>query len=241
MNFCSNKEIKADAKELFLGRMIMPVTVTILYICISFTLNVCVAIPQFGNGIVFFIFSEILTLAINTFFGLLDYGMNTFYLNFSSNREFSLLDMFSAFKSNPDRILAVSFILSLLSSILFLPYTIYTSFFIEVNNVNVYTYVNVAVLLIIGRIVFYIINLWFAPVYFVLADIPDINPIKAIKLSFWLMKGRIFKYILLQISFIPLILLGLISFGIGMLWITPYTKICYSLFYLDTVKTKTGK
>lgn len=76
----------------------------------------------------------------------------------------------------------------------------------------------------------------YAIVYFLLLDYPNLSVTEIWKRSAQLMKGNRLRYIGLQFSFFPWILLCLCSLGIGMLWITPYMTATISAFYLDLVQ-----
>ena len=49
-------------------------------------------------------------------------------------------------------------------------------------------------------------------------------------------KGRLFY---LYVSFLPLILLGILSFGLALLWILPYMAATEAEFFLDLIRNKT--
>ncbi len=75
---------------------------------------------------------------------------------------------------------------------------------------------------------------------FLLLDFPDKKAAGIIKDSFRLMKGSRKRLFFLQLSFIPLRLLCLLTLGIGSLWLEPYMHMTYTLFYLDLMKPKTA-
>lgn len=71
--------------------------------------------------------------------------------------------------------------------------------------------------------------------YFLLLDFPDKKAAGIIKDSFRLIKGSRKRLFSLQLSFIPLRLLCLLTLGIGSLWLEPYMHMTYTLFYLDLI------
>ncbi|MBQ3722269.1 MAG: DUF975 family protein [Bacteroidales bacterium] len=68
---------------------------------------------------------------------------------------------------------------------------------------------------------------------FLLVDCPDLSPLQCIKLSDRMMKGHKFDLFYLYLSFIGWFLLGLLTLGIGYLWLTPYVETSFASFYLD--------
>ena len=71
---------------------------------------------------------------------------------------------------------------------------------------------------------------------FILKDYPELSANQAISLSQKMMKGHKFDYFWLMLSFIGWYLLGMLSLGLGYLWLIPY---CYTStvgFYEDVKK-----
>jgi len=74
--------------------------------------------------------------------------------------------------------------------------------------------------------------------YFIMYDSPEIKPLEALKKSETMMKGYKGKYFLLCLSFIGWVLLGIITLGIGFLWIIPYIWLTQANFYENLKKNK---
>ncbi|WP_086312051.1 hypothetical protein A5821_003309 [Enterococcus sp. 7F3_DIV0205] len=60
-----------------------------------------------------------------------------------------------------------------------------------------------------------------------------------IKYALSLMKGRFGQYFLLQLSFIGWFFIGVLTFGIGLLWVIPYHNVAIASFY-DTAREEKG-
>lgn len=71
--------------------------------------------------------------------------------------------------------------------------------------------------------------------YFLLLDFPSKGVSEILRDSFRLIKGNRQRLLLLELSFIPLQLLVLLTLGIGSLWLEPYMHMTYTLFYLDLI------
>jgi len=70
-------------------------------------------------------------------------------------------------------------------------------------------------------------------VYYILAENEDMSVIEAMKESARIMKGNKFRLFILSLSFIGWFILGVITLGIGFLWITPYYTITATNFYKE--------
>lgn len=87
----------------------------------------------------------------------------------------------------------------------------------------------------IGLIVFIvpgiIATFLFSQAIYVLLDDNSKSVIECLKDSKAIMKGNILNYIALEISFIPKIILGVLTLGIGFFWFLPQMQVATANFY----------
>lgn len=67
--------------------------------------------------------------------------------------------------------------------------------------------------------------------FFILHDDPNISASDALKLSKRMMDGNKSRLLFLDLSFIGWVVLGILSMGIGFLWIVPYMLTAEAFFY----------
>ena len=88
----------------------------------------------------------------------------------------------------------------------------------------------------IGTILFIvpgiIIALMFSQSYYILAQNPEKTAIECMKLSTNIMKHHKWELFVLELSFIGWIILGLIPFGLGLLWVMPYYFVTLGNYYV---------
>jgi uncharacterized membrane protein len=89
-----------------------------------------------------------------------------------------------------------------------------------------------------GLIIYYIIALKFALVYYLIIDHPELSVIQLFKTSNRLMKGNKGRFFYITISFIPIMLLGVLSYYIGILFLMPYMQMTFTQFYLNVVEVE---
>lgn len=77
-----------------------------------------------------------------------------------------------------------------------------------------------------------IVTLMFSQIIYILADNPEIGVIDAAKESCRLTKGYKGNIFVLQLSFIGLVLLSILTMGILLLWVMPYMQVTFSELYL---------
>lgn len=93
-----------------------------------------------------------------------------------------------------------------------------------------------SLLLIIPGIVKYIS---YSQTFYILRDEPSLTYNGAIERSMAMMEGHKMDYFLLILSFIGWYILGILSLGIGFLWINPYISRTLAFFYED-LKSECG-
>lgn len=176
-------------------------------------------------------FSFILTLLIN----VISAGLNYMYLNIARGRKYSLNDLIYFYKNHPDRVIVATFFLAVLNFLTMLPYTIYgnTAEIGETIEAQITWLYTSLVLMLIGMIVFQILIIPLEMTYYILADKPEIKGTEALKESIELMHGNFGKYLVLKLSFIPLMFLSVFTFYIALLWILPYMTMTETMFYRD--------
>lgn len=69
--------------------------------------------------------------------------------------------------------------------------------------------------------------------YYIMVDDPNISANDARKKSMEMMKGNKWRLFCLEFSFIGWVLLSMLTFGILMLWVTPYMEVAKAKFYMS--------
>ena len=76
-------------------------------------------------------------------------------------------------------------------------------------------------------------ELQFSMANYLLVDFPDYEIPELLQTSIKIMKGHRLRLLYIMVGFIPLFLLGFLSFGIGNLWVLSYFRMTLTEFYLD--------
>ena len=165
---------------------------------------------------------------------ILTVGQCSFYLNIACNGPYQFSDLFTGFKVHPDKIIITQFIIQLLTTLPILPGVGLMLYSFRAYNIIV-VFLLSCFLLILGAGISWWLSLKYSQVYYLLLDFPDYSAKELLKMSWKLMKGNVGRLLYLQVSFIPMTLAGLLSFGIGFLFVLPYQNMTYTLFYLDLI------
>ena len=166
---------------------------------------------------------------------ILTVGQCSFYLNIACNGPYQFSDLFTGFKVHPDKTIITQLIIQLLTTLPILPGVGLLLYSFRAYNIIV-VFLLGCFLLILGAGISWWISLKYSQVYYLLLDFPDYSSKELLKMSWKLMKGNVGRLLYLQVSFIPLTLAGLLSFGIGLLFVLPYQNMTYTLFYLNLIQ-----
>ncbi|OEH85290.1 hypothetical protein BHU72_04125 [Desulfuribacillus stibiiarsenatis] len=149
-------------------------------------------------------FASFMSLVSLLLSGPLTFGLKTIYLKFIRRQEASFPNIFEGFTY-----FIQTFILHILKTIFIVLWLL---------------------LLIIPGI---IAILRYSMAYYIMVDNPGIGGYEAIRRSKEMMKGHKGRLFYLWLSFLGWFLLGIITFGIGFLYVAPYYEATLAAFYQD--------
>ena len=213
-----------------------------LSFAVSMTFSMIVTLRVLMGGISDTSLTEYLLLTacttlLSIFAGVFQTGITLFYLNTACNRPATISNLFYGFQYLFKKSLGISAVLILLNTLCTLPFDI--CYFL-LRSGKGYDAVTMAilciVLMIIGMCIYIPLALGLSQSYYLLLDFPRYSATELMKLSFRIMKGHKWELFCLQLSFLPLGLLCLLSFGIGTLWLVPYMNMTQTLYFLDLMQ-----
>jgi uncharacterized membrane protein len=73
----------------------------------------------------------------------------------------------------------------------------------------------------------------YSQVFYLLAEDPSLSPTEALSKSQDLMRGHKMRLFWLGLSFLGWFLLGILTFGVGLIFVLPYYQTTLAYFYLD--------
>ena len=187
------------------------------------------------NSTLGIIIGVIISFILTIFGTILSVGQCSFYLNIACDQPYQFSDLFTGFKIHPDKTIITQVIIQLLTLLPLIPAIVVMILAVYADEMIV-MFLIACLLLILGSGISWWISLRFSQVYYLLLDFPDYTAMELLKMSWKLMKGNAGRLLYIQVSFIPLTLAGLLSFGIGLLFVQPYQNMTYTLFYLDLMQ-----
>ena len=173
------------------------------------------------------------TTLVSIFTGVFQTGITLFFLNSACNRPATIANLFYGFKYLFKKSLAISAALVLLNTVCTLPFDICYFLLRAGKGYDAVTMAILCiVLMIVGMCIYIPLALGLSQSYYLLLDFPQYSATELLKLSLHIMKGHKWEFFCLQLSFLPMGFLCMLSFGIGTLWLVPYMNMTQTLYFL---------
>lgn len=240
--FKSSAELKASAREHLLGHYGTVIGAFLLMGLILGTATIAVSLVVDLSTIPGTIIYYAITFLISVLTGLFTSGNAYLYLKVICGRPVSVGDLFYGFQLCPDKAITIQAWITLITYIANLPqiilnYIMMTNFHRMDQVMNLM--LPYALSLILSGVVSVMLGLLYEQAFFLLHDFPQYTAKELLQKSRRLMvhhKGRLFY---LYVSFLPLMLLGLLSCGLALLWVIPYMAATEAEFFLDLIQHNT--
>ncbi len=236
----SRKELKADARQLMIGKYGTAILVLMVAdLLTSLLVSLVPTLNLFAASSISILINLVIMIILFFLRVLLNVGNEYFYLNAVRGRRYAVSDLFYAFRNQPDRIIRLTARLLIRALACTLPFLLAVIFFpiplwgIETSLSPTLTYsVNIGAGLL-TTVMLFAMYLNYMPVLYLSIDHPELSPKELMQTSRDRMRGRRWFYVKLELSFFGMTLLGTLSLGLGMLWVTPYRNMTNTLFYLN--------
>ncbi|MBR3307750.1 MAG: DUF975 family protein [Lachnospiraceae bacterium] len=224
-------ELKSNARGYLLGKYTQVVPVQIIYGLAAGSLSMVGSNLSNSKLLIMSLIGLLITLLASVLSLLLHYGLCRMYMNLCCGFRFGASDLFSGFSFKDDRPVRFSLRLTLAFFLSILPAAVVCGFAASFNIKPLL--IAASVLLCAGLILFYNYYLELSQCFYLMLDFPDKSLADIMALSRWLMKGRKLRLFYLQVSFVPIYLLGWIPCGIGLFWANPYIETTLACFHLN--------
>lgn len=230
----SSKELKRQARETLSGRYGLPmgafVVTELIIIAINFPFNLSLQLnPNNTQAIIYSLASLIISLLSI----VLSCGLTYIHLNMARGKETKFSDLFLFFTKRPDRFILGGLLLVGIVFVLMIPAIVCTVVAIAFDTTL--WYVILALVWVITMVVLFIISYAYGLIFYLLIDQPEMKLMAAFRESRQLMRGNKGRMFYIGLSFFGLNLLATLSFGIGLLWVSPYMTQTNVEFYRNVI------
>lgn len=231
----SSAELKALAKEHMFNKYGTAIGAMFIVSMITMFVSFFSSIFINTNTITGIILNLLISFVISVLTGLFTSGQRYFYLKISCGRPVTISDVFYGFNLFPNKAVLIQLFLSICIYGSMLPMTI-MSYLTARNPKNSLYMLFYSLAMILYGVVTIILSLVYSQAFFLLHDFPNYSAKELLAMSRQLMKGSKGRLFYLNVSFFPLLLLGLLSCGIAYLWLVPYMNATASEFFLDLIQ-----
>lgn len=225
--------IKATARERLYGRLGTTVGATLLFILIQMVISDIVISMVNPNNIITYVIYLLSAVLVEVLLGVFYSGMAYLYMNVIYAQPATAKDLFHGFVMHPDKALLLQIPFALASSLQVVPISILRNFGLGMKDNFIYPLM--ICLAIIGTVLYIGVNLVFSQVYYLLQDFPDKSAMEIFEISKKLMQGNKLRLVKLYLSFIPLLLLGILTLFLPLLWVKSYMESSLAAFYQDCI------
>lgn len=230
----SSAALKAAAREHMFGRYGSAVGACLLVTFLtSFATISVTSVVGNTNNLLGTLLHYALLFAVSVFTGLLSSGTAYFYLKIVTGHIAVVNDVFYGFRMYSDKALAIQAWVTLISFIGSLPE--YVVLYRMPPRADTSALTQYGLCMLLSGIVTLALNLLYAPAFFLLHDFPQYTARELLSMSRKLMAGNKIRLFYIFLSFIPLLLLSVLSCGIALLWISPYMNATMAEFYMDII------
>ena len=235
-------DLKGQARTALLGKWAFLAGVFLLEFLFNVILEeiVGMAFPgvSFGitvDGHIVFSVPRILCMVIIGLLStILSVGSMFLYLNICRGKSFRFQDLFYGFTHQPERIAAYYAVMTIISIVFGgIPAVFLFMVSFKGDAIRIIGFVVSTVICLVGYLYF---SLRYTIFPFLYVDTPWKTSRILLEQSRWMMEGHKMRYLYLQLSFAGMLVLGILSFGVGMIWIGPYVTMTNTEFYLDLVE-----
>ena len=231
----NRKYWKTSAKAALKGNWPIAIAGMLAYMAVNFLGNV-LSLQLFpGNSTLEIALGQIFTFVVSLIAMVFGTGYSYMMLNMSRGREFSLGNLLYMFHNQPDRVLIAAVVMALLNTVSQIP--VYLATYMTDPGSTLQSEMNwmqmIMGVMILSIVLNVLITVPFVLSFYLLADNQEMGGVESLKQSMRLMKGHIWKYLMLQISFAPLLIVSLVLMGFPLLWVLPYMEASETAFYRD--------
>lgn len=229
----ASKEWKRQAREALTGHYSLAMAAFVMaeFIITAISLPFQRFLFQNPSGLQVLL-SLLAAAAISLFSSVLNGGLTYIHLSLARKKEARVTDLFHFFSRRPDRFILAKLAYSAIFLLAAAPAVICSAFaYLERGG-----YLLLTALWIVTCVLLAYLSISFQFLFFLLADRPKDGVMENLRESLRLTRGKKARLLYLNVSFLGMAVLSILSLGIGLLWVAPYISQTQAAFYEDAVK-----
>lgn len=249
--YLPSASLKTQAKGQLLGKYPPLIGALILMQLCTAPISLSISFLIGTDSVIGMIIYSIAIFLFQLFVGFFTAGEAYLYLKTACGQTPAVPDLFHCFHGDTSKVVYLQAVMAGISVLCSLPTMITNFFLLKSLNLsdleslsegtlpfNATLFLVYVIVAILGVAISIFINLMLSQAFYLMLDFPEYPASQLLKMSIRLMRGNKGRLFYIQLSFVPLLLLSLLSCGIALLWIHPYMQATYANFYLDLIKKK---
>ena len=225
-------QLKGIAKEKSLGRYGTLIGANLLILAIQI-LAMTITTVSSGGSIILIVINSLISIIVSILLGLLMSGKAYLYMNLLYSQNVATSDVFYGLRQNSQKAVIIQAVFVLVDFVVSLPSQIFLIMYMRSQTPDLMALVLVSWAL--GFFIDIFVYLVYSQAFFLLHDFPDRSAKELLATSRRLMRGNKFRLFYLNVSFIPLYILGAIALFVPILWVSVYRYATTCAFYQDLI------
>lgn len=231
----TGKELKCRARERMKGNYLVPVLAAVSIALLTFAFACIISLMFRGNNTLALVLNQLASLIFSLILSVFMAGIYYMYLNIGRKKPYSMDDIFYMFHRDPDRVIVVCFVLTLINMVCSIPVYMVQGL---VEQADTYEKILQVCSILIGAMCLSsVLNLFltlpFAFSYLLLIDNPQMSAGEALRESAAMLKGNKLRLCRLYLSFFGMGLLVVLSGFIAMIWVEAYLQAVLVQLYME--------
>lgn len=220
--------LKTLARESLTGQYGTPVAACVLIGLFTFIPSMFMTMLLDTSSTFSIVSWQVLVYIVALLVSLLQTGYNQMFLNLNRKIPMAVGNLFYPFSHHPDRFLVLNIIILLAGVLPTLP--------LDIMSYQETTYTSLMLSLassLLRSLITTVLSLFLGLADYLLLDNDEMGAMEAMRESLRLMKGNKGRCLYMQLSFLPLTFVCMITCYVGFLWLTPYMNATFAYFYMD--------
>ncbi len=231
----TGKELKCRARESMKGNYLVPVLAAVSIALLTFAFACMVSLLFRGNDTLALVLNQMASLIFSLILSVFMAGISYMYLNIGRKKSCSMDDIFYMFHRDPDRVIVVCFVLTLIHMICSIPVYMVQGLAVQADTYE--KILQVFSVLMGAMCLSGVLNLFaalpFAFSYLLLIDNPRMSAGEALKGSASMLKGNKLRLCRLYLSFFGMGVLVVLSGFIASIWVEAYLQAVMVQLYME--------
>lgn len=226
----TSKELKRRARGIIIQKYSLLMGTLILSELIVFIISYPFGLPLPNPSAMQITIWILSTVIISLLTSILNTGLMNIHLNLARGKEAKFYDLFLFFFWRPDRFVFAKLRLAGIFILISVPACLVTAV-VFLFTPTLIGFVFLTAVCIATMVFTCIISISYSQVFYLLIDKAELSVRNAFQQSRELMKGNKARSFYISLSFLGMLLPGVLSFGIGLLWVMPYINQTRTEFY----------